>query len=115
MLLLGKADEKILIEYYSRCLAVFFAPLREDYGLVTAEAFASRKCVVTTSDSGGPAELVIDGERGYVCPARPERIALKLDELAENRTLAEKMGEKAYTFIYPLTWEKAVEKLVACE
>lgn len=115
VLLLGKVDEKILIEYYSRCLAVFFAPLREDYGLVTAEAFTSRKCVVTALDSGGPAELVIDGERGYVCPAHPERIAEKLDELADNRTLAENMGEKAYTFISHLTWEKAVEKLIVCE
>ena len=112
ILMLGRTDEKILIEYYSRCLAVFFAPFREDYGLVTAEAFASRKCVVTALDSGGPAELVKDGERGYVCPAHPERIAEKLDDLAENRTLAENMGEKAYKFISQVTWEKVVGKLI---
>jgi glycosyltransferase involved in cell wall biosynthesis len=114
VMLLGKTDEKSLVEQYSRCLAVFFAPLGEDYGLVTAEAFASRKPVVTTLDSGGHAELVEDGERGYVCQAHPERIAEKLDELAENRILAEQMGEKAYAFISQMTWEKAVGKLLIC-
>ena len=34
---------------------------------MTVEAFASRKAVVTCRDSGGPAELVRDGETGLVC------------------------------------------------
>lgn len=110
--LLGAVDEMTLTDHYARCLAVFFAPLREDYGLVTPEAFASRKPVVTTIDSGGPTELVEDGKRGYVCEAQPQKIAERLDELAENKTLAEYMGEKAFAFISQLTWEKTVEKLI---
>lgn len=113
--LLGTIDEKTLIDHYARCRAVFFAPLREDYGLVTGEAFASRKPVVTTEDSGGPAELVKKGERGYVLEANPEIIAEKLDNLAENKDLAETMGKKAYEFISRLTWEKTVEKLIIYE
>jgi len=113
--LLGTTDEKSVLDHYARCLAVFFAPLREDYGLVTAESFASRKAVVTTQDSGGPAELVEDGVRGYVVEAEPEKIAEKLDELSANTSLAETMGQNAHEFISGITWEKSVEQLVLCE
>ena len=51
----------------ARCRAVCFAPLDEDYGFVTVEAFASSKAVVTCTDSGGPAELVRDGGTGLMC------------------------------------------------
>lgn len=110
--LLGKTDEKTVMDHYARCRAVFFAPLMEDYGLVTGEAFASRKPVITTEDSGGPAELVKDGETGYILEADPEKIAEKLDELAENKDKAEDMGEKAFDFISAFRWEDTVEKLI---
>jgi glycosyltransferase involved in cell wall biosynthesis len=110
--LLGTTEEDSVLSHYARCLAVFFAPLREDYGFVTGEAFASRKAVVTTTDSGGPAELVGHQNTGYILENKPQIIAQKLDELAENKNLAEKMGQKAYEFISNLTWEKAVKKLV---
>lgn len=110
--LLGAAEEGSIIDHYARCLAVFFAPLREDYGLVTAESFASKKAVVTTLDSGGPAELVKDGVRGYVVEAEPEKIAEKLDELSMNPSLAETMGHNAHEFISGISWEKTVERLI---
>ncbi|HXV65282.1 MAG TPA: glycosyltransferase family 4 protein, partial [Vicinamibacteria bacterium] len=37
----GKLSEEQLLDYYSRCRAVFFAPFMEDYGFVTMEAFRS--------------------------------------------------------------------------
>jgi glycosyltransferase involved in cell wall biosynthesis len=113
--LLGAADESSIIDHYSRCLAVFFAPFREDYGLVTAEAFASRKAVVTTKDSGGPAEIVQDGVRGYVIESDPKKIAEKLDALTADPSLAETMGQSAHEFISGITWEKSVERLVLGE
>lgn len=112
--LLGAADEKTVLDHYARCRAVFFAPLREDYGLVTTEAFASRKAVITAADSGGPTELIRDGERGYITETSPKKIGERLDELAEDRNLAESMGKNALEFISQLTWEKTVEKLIIC-
>jgi glycosyltransferase involved in cell wall biosynthesis len=112
--LLGKTGEKTVMDHYARCRAVFFAPLREDYGLVTGEAFASRKPVITTIDSGGPAELVKDGQTGYILEADPRKIAEKLDELAENKDKAEAMGKKAFDFISAFSWEETVEKLILC-
>ena len=89
---LGAVGEEEVLSGYAGSLAVFFCPLREDYGLVTPEAFASGKAVITAHDSGGPTELVRDGETGFVVAPDPKVIALRIDELAADRALAERMG-----------------------
>jgi len=110
--LIGSTDEESLLDYYAGCRAVFFSPFHEDYGFITVEAFASGKAVLTTSDSGGPAELVRDGESGFVVPADAKAVAARLDELAEDKALAEKMGQSGRAFVSGLSWDRAVEKLV---
>ena len=63
-----------MLDHLARCRAVCFPPYDEDYGFVTVEAFASRKAVVTCSDSGGPAELVVRRrQRQSVRAARQRR------------------------------------------
>lgn len=110
--LIGKTDEKTTLRHFANCRAVYFSPLQEDYGFVTGEAFASSKCVVTTEDSGGPAELVKHEHLGYICENHPEKIAEKLDILAEDKKLAEQMGQNAKKFISSMTWEKTIERLI---
>jgi glycosyltransferase involved in cell wall biosynthesis len=112
VILLGKSDEKTVLENFATCRAVFFAPEQEDYGFVTGEAFACRKPVITATDSGGPAELVKNGETGFVCDPDPKVMAEKIDRLAENEDLAQRMGEDAYNFISQITWEKTIQKLI---
>jgi glycosyltransferase involved in cell wall biosynthesis len=110
--LLGKSTERAVLDHFATCRAVFFAPDQEDYGFVTGESFASRKAVITASDSGGPAELVKNGETGFICEPNPVALAEKMDQLAEDEGLAQRMGEDAYKFISQITWEKTVKKLV---
>ena len=74
-----------MLEHLAKCRAVCFPPYDEDYGFVTVEAFASRKPVVTCTDSGGPAELVVDDVNGKVCAPRPETLAVALRELMDDR------------------------------
>jgi glycosyltransferase involved in cell wall biosynthesis len=38
--------------------------------------------------------------------------AEKMDQLAEDEALAQRMGENAHNFISQITWEKTVKKLV---
>jgi len=110
--LLGSITDQELIDYYARCRAVFFAPIREDYGFVTLEAFRSHKPVITCTDSGGPAELVKNGETGFIVEPESEKIAYELDQLAESESLAEELGSQAYQFSLSFSWEKAIDKLV---
>ena len=49
-----------------RCRAVYYAPIDEDFGMVPYEAFLAEKPVLTTTDAGGPLEIVHDHETGLV-------------------------------------------------
>jgi glycosyltransferase involved in cell wall biosynthesis len=109
--LLGTLDDARLVEQLARCRAVCFPPLAEDYGFVTAEAFASAKAVVTCRDSGGPAELVQDGVNGFVCEPTPIALAQALNRLMADRALAERLGSAARESARALQWPAAVRAL----
>jgi glycosyltransferase involved in cell wall biosynthesis len=111
--LLGAIGDAELLDHYARCRAVYFAPWNEDYGFVTLEAFRSGKAVVTTHDSGGPAELVRDQETGWVCEPTAEAVAGALDRLARDRGEAERMGEAARVAAAEHTWARAADALVS--
>jgi glycosyltransferase involved in cell wall biosynthesis len=105
------SDEQLVVEL-ARCRAVCFPAYQEDYGLVTVEAFASRKAVVTCSDSGGPAELVHDSVNGFVTAPTPESLASALRDLADDSSLAERFGSAAYVAGAKLTWPETVKQLI---
>jgi glycosyltransferase involved in cell wall biosynthesis len=110
--LVGAADDHQLVEYLARCRAVCFTPFDEDYGLVTVEAFAARKPVVTCVDSGGPTELVADGVTGLTCRPDPDAIAHALRRLTDDAALATRLGEAGHAVAARMTWPAALEKLL---
>ena len=110
--LIGQVTQPELLHYFAHCRAVCFPPLAEDYGFVTVEAFSSRKAVVTCTDSGGPAELVIDGERGLVCEPTPEGLAGALRRCMDDPAGSERMGGRAHAFAATLTWPATVRRLI---
>jgi glycosyltransferase involved in cell wall biosynthesis len=110
--LLGGVDSATLVSHLASCRAVVFPAFEEDYGLVTVEAFASRKAVVTCHDSGGPAELVRDGESGLVCDPTPASLAAALARLAADRTLAERLGACAEITSREISWPRTIERLL---
>lgn len=109
---LGQLSDEHLVGEYARCSAVYFGTRAEDYGLVTLEAFASAKPVVTCSDSGGPAELVRDGESGAVVPPEPAAVAAALEALASHPQRARQLGEGARRLAERHTWANAVTVLL---
>jgi glycosyltransferase involved in cell wall biosynthesis len=111
----GVLTEAALVDHLSRCRAVCFPPLEEDYGFVTAEAFASAKAVVTCRDSGGPAELVTDGVNGFVCEPSADVLGLALARLMDDRATAEVMGQAALQAAARLRWPDAVAALTAVD
>jgi glycosyltransferase involved in cell wall biosynthesis len=111
--LLGKISEEEMLGYYARCRAVVFPPVQEDYGFVTVEAFASRKAVITCRDSGGPAELVVDGTNGYVCDPTADDLAAALRRLWDDAALAERLGAAAFETGRKLNWADTIRELTA--
>ncbi|HET9372155.1 MAG TPA: glycosyltransferase, partial [Vicinamibacterales bacterium] len=108
----GRLSEDALVEHYARCRAVLFVPRREDYGFVTAEAFASRKAVITCADSGGPLEFVSDDRTGFVTAPEPAALAVAMARLAADKALAERLGGEAARIAAPLTWPNTIARLV---
>ncbi|MGH8639172.1 MAG: glycosyltransferase [Burkholderiales bacterium] len=109
--LAGAISQPELLHYLAHCRAVCFPPMKEDYGFVTVEAFASRKAVVTCTDSGGPAELVDDGVRGYVCEPTASALAVRLRQLMDDADLAERLGHAAHERGAQIRWADTVEEL----
>ncbi len=110
---LGAIDDDRLIELYRDALAVVYPPFDEDFGYVTLEAFLAKKPVVTTIDSGGPNEFVIDGVNGCVCAPEPPALADAINRLAADRRRAAAMGDAGYERAAQVTWDGVIEKLVA--
>lgn len=70
--------------------------LSEGFPATVLEAMVMRKPVVA-SNVGGIPEAVIDGETGFLVPAKnPEAIAEKVIFLLKNPKKARKIGEKGY-------------------
>ena len=111
--LAGRITEPQLLDHLARCRVVCFPPFEEDYGFVTAEAFAARKAVVTCRDSGGPAELVEDGVSGFVCDPTPESLSAALRRVMDDTALAERMGAAALAAASKLNWVDTMRQLTA--
>ncbi|OGF66423.1 MAG: hypothetical protein A2Y62_15895 [Candidatus Fischerbacteria bacterium RBG_13_37_8] len=109
--LLGWVAEDTLLDLYARCLAVFYGPLNEDYGLVTLEAFSSRKALITCQDSGGTNELLEHGKSGFLVNSEPDHIALAFDAVSD-KLIAEKQGNYAYSKSAEFSWEKTIATLL---
>ena len=109
---MGRTSDDEVLRLLATCRAVVFPPYQEDYGFVTVEAFASRKAVVTCADSGGPTELVADGESGFIRPPSPNALATALRRLADDPSLAQEMGARGFATGAALTWPDTVRQLV---
>ena len=109
---LGRVDDAQLAGLYSNCLAVPFMPLREDYGYVTLEAFASGKPVITCGDSGEAAAIVVDGQSGFVTEPDPVSVSRAMQRLIDDRDLARSLGSAGREWVTSLQWSKIVARLI---
>jgi glycosyltransferase involved in cell wall biosynthesis len=110
--LIGRIDDMSLVDHLARCRAVCFVPRAEDFGLVTVEAFASGKAVITCLDSGGPAELVEAGVNGFVVEPTPEAVAGAIGQVMSDQALAERLGAAALAAAARWSWDAAISRLL---
>ena len=106
----GRVGEEELTELYATCRAVYYAPVDEDFGMVPLEAFRAAKPVVTTEDAGGPLDVVVDGETGRVTAPEPAALA---GALLMSEESARRYGEAGRPVAGAITWDAAIERLLA--
>ncbi len=108
----GRVSDDEAVRLYAGALAVFFAPIDEDYGYITVEAMRSSKAVLTAPDSGGVLEFVRHEQNGYICPD-PAAFATAFDALYTDRNLAACLGAAALeTSQLVPTWAEVVKTLI---
>ena len=107
----GFVPEDDLLELYSGAFAVLYAPVDEDYGYVTVEAFLSGKPVVTCTDSGGTLEFVQDDHSGFIVEPTAEALGVAINRLYGDRARAKEMGAAGRPAVEGIGWDRVVDAL----
>jgi hypothetical protein len=82
-------------EVYSKSHVLVHPSLSDGYSYAVMEAMASGLAVIVTSTTGS-AQLIRDGENGYIIPPRdPEAIRDRLLHLSRNPALLRRLGAAA--------------------
>lgn len=105
--------QKEKFKLYANAKAILFIPLDEDYGYITLEAMAASKAIITTRDSGGPLEFVVDNKNGLIVDSTPEEIAKAFDEFALSVAACKEMGKNSKKHLkeMDINWDKVVKEL----
>jgi glycosyltransferase involved in cell wall biosynthesis len=109
----GRVSAAELADLYGRCLAVYYAPVDEDYGMVPFEAFLSEKPVLTTTDAGGPLEIVSDQRTGLVVSPDAAELARAAGWLRDHRDEAATFGRAGKAIAAEVTWDRAIDRLLS--
>jgi glycosyltransferase involved in cell wall biosynthesis len=109
----GRVPPEQLADLYARCLATFYAPVDEDYGMGPYESLLSEKPVITTVDAGGPLDIVADRSTGLVVRPDPAEIAQAASWLKEHVDDAAAFGRAGRALAEDVTWDRAVESLLS--
>lgn len=107
----GFVSDEELIKLYAQCGAVYFAPIDEDYGYITLEAFLSQKPVITCKDSGGVLEFIQDGMSGHVCQAKEDSIGAAIQKTCGSLKRCKEMGQVGYEKVKDISWDNVIDKL----
>jgi glycosyltransferase involved in cell wall biosynthesis len=109
----GRVSDDELASLYARCLGVYYAPVDEDFGMVPFEAFLSEKPVLTTTDAGGPLDIVHDRETGLVVEPRVEELTRACAWLREHAEEARAFGRAGREIARTVTWDSCIARLLA--
>ena len=108
-------------EYYEKAAFLVLPSRGEGFGMVLIEAMYYSLPVVSYSCESGPAEIVEDGETGFLVePGDTVAFARKMEVLIRDKELRRKMGERAQRSVGRFDreeilnqWERMLESLSA--
>ncbi len=110
---IGHVPQDELIHKISTSHVLVLPSVQDGFGMVVAQAMACGvPCIV--SDHAGAAEIVDEGENGFVFPARDaERLAELIDLLASNPDRRRAMGEAALRSVQQIGgWSQYGDRIV---
>jgi glycosyltransferase involved in cell wall biosynthesis len=81
--------------------------------MVPYEAFLAEKPVVTTTDAGGPLEVVTDRRTGLVCEPRAAALAEACSWLRAHVDDAKAWGRAGKEIARRVSWDETIARLLA--
>ncbi|HET9242293.1 MAG TPA: glycosyltransferase family 4 protein [Gaiella sp.] len=109
----GRVDAERLAELYATSSSVYYAPVDEDFGMGPYEAFRSSKPVITTTDAGGPLDVVHDRATGLVVAPEPAAIGEAAAWLTAHGDEASELGRAGKALADEVTWDRAIGRLLS--
>jgi glycosyltransferase involved in cell wall biosynthesis len=108
---LGFVSDEDLLTLLATARAAVYAPVNEDYGYVTLEAFLSGKPLITTNDTGGVLEFVTR-ESGFIASPDAPGLGAAMTEAWHTpaRRLRE-MAELGNRKVSPIQWDAVIDSL----
>ena len=111
--LAGFVSDTELLERLAKARAIFYAPVSEDYGFATIEAFLAKKPVITCKDSGEVERFVGQTGSGFVLDPQAAAIAKALDKVYSlSAAELEGMALSGFELAHTISWAKVLERLV---
>jgi glycosyltransferase involved in cell wall biosynthesis len=80
--------------------------------MVPYEAFLSERPVLTTTDAGGPLEIVSDGRTGLVREPSGSALVEAMTWFREHRAEAAAFGRAGRSVAERVTWDAALDRLL---
>jgi glycosyltransferase involved in cell wall biosynthesis len=109
----GRVGGERLAELYATCSSVFYAPVDEDFGMGPYEAFLSGKPVITTTDAGGPLDVVHDRRTGLVVEPTAAAVGQAAAWLSGHEDEAAALGGAGKALADEVTWDRAIARLLS--
>jgi alpha-maltose-1-phosphate synthase len=92
---MGRMPQSRLAEYMGASHVLVLPSIEDGFGLVMAQAMACGAVIVSSENTGGP-DLYDDGVEGFVVPIRDSQaIADRLQHLADDPDMRQRMSEAA--------------------
>ena len=108
---LGFVSDDDLLTLLATARAAVYAPVNEDYGYVTLEAFLSGKTLVTTNDTGGVLEFVT-AESGFIAEPSAQSLGEAMTRAwnTDSQRLRE-MAAVGRARVEPIQWDAVIDTL----
>lgn len=110
---LGRITDDEVIRQYAGAMFVPFAPVDEDYGLITIEAMHSGKPVLTCRDSGGVCEFIKNGVTGLSVKPDVRALSEAMALMSDDEPWMREMGQNARAQVEPISWPATIRELLA--
>ena len=108
---LGFVSDDDLLTLLATARAAIYAPVNEDYGYVTLEAFLSGKTLITTKDSGGVLEFATP-ESGFIAEPTPRDLGAAMTRAWTTKAARlREMAEVGSRKVAPIQWDAVIDVL----